>query len=235
MLAASLLVQVRLKMLYAATRATVKKEFGGGHIKDEMFGTVKVWWWFLGSLLGSTVSFRSLPRAQHQSRVGRGMRGDGAEVCPLRCFSLRCHFLMPAQLWSVCDGDCGRGGRRLGRHPELYSEWEKKHQAVAVSPQQRDLLPPGSSSSTWPEISPLRGCFAEGTAQPGPAGHRPPSGAPGADGSQGASPAAALLPLCPSLLLPGRGLCLSLLLSCSRALLIRRRSRTATAVGVRVA
>ncbi|KAF5911544.1 hypothetical protein HPG69_015567 [Diceros bicornis minor] len=33
---------VRLKMLYAATRATVKKEFGGGHIKDELFGTVKV-------------------------------------------------------------------------------------------------------------------------------------------------------------------------------------------------
>uniref|UniRef100_A0A8D0LB09 Twinfilin actin binding protein 2 n=1 Tax=Sphenodon punctatus TaxID=8508 RepID=A0A8D0LB09_SPHPU len=32
---------VRLKMLYAATRATVKKEFGGGHIKDELFGTVK--------------------------------------------------------------------------------------------------------------------------------------------------------------------------------------------------
>jgi len=28
-------------MLYAATRATVKKEFGGGHIKDELFGTVK--------------------------------------------------------------------------------------------------------------------------------------------------------------------------------------------------
>lgn len=51
-LAASLLTQVRLKMLYAATRATVKKEFGGGHIKDEMFGTVKVRWWFLGSFLG---------------------------------------------------------------------------------------------------------------------------------------------------------------------------------------
>ncbi|XP_030633423.1 twinfilin-2-like [Chanos chanos] len=32
---------VRLKMMYAATRATVKKEFGGGHIKDEMFGTVQ--------------------------------------------------------------------------------------------------------------------------------------------------------------------------------------------------
>lgn len=30
-------------MLYAATRATVKKEFGGGHVKDEMFGTVEVW------------------------------------------------------------------------------------------------------------------------------------------------------------------------------------------------
>ncbi|XP_015423788.1 PREDICTED: twinfilin-2 [Myotis davidii] len=33
--------QVRLKMLYAATRATVKKEFGGGHVKDELFGTAK--------------------------------------------------------------------------------------------------------------------------------------------------------------------------------------------------
>lgn len=36
------IVQVRQKMLYAATRATLKKEFGGGHIKDEVFGTVKV-------------------------------------------------------------------------------------------------------------------------------------------------------------------------------------------------
>jgi len=34
--------QVRQKMLYAATRATLKKEFGGGHIKEEIFGTVKV-------------------------------------------------------------------------------------------------------------------------------------------------------------------------------------------------
>ncbi|KAL4825170.1 hypothetical protein H8958_016257 [Nasalis larvatus] len=32
---------VRQKMLYAATRATLKKEFGGDHIKDEVFGTVK--------------------------------------------------------------------------------------------------------------------------------------------------------------------------------------------------
>ncbi|KAF7693378.1 twinfilin-2b isoform X1 [Silurus meridionalis] len=30
---------VRLKMVYAATRATLKKEFGGSHIKDELFGT----------------------------------------------------------------------------------------------------------------------------------------------------------------------------------------------------
>lgn len=34
--------QVRQKMVYAATRATLKKEFGGGHIKDEMFGTAEV-------------------------------------------------------------------------------------------------------------------------------------------------------------------------------------------------
>ncbi|KAM3878184.1 twinfilin-2-like [Diretmus argenteus] len=32
---------VRQKMVYAATRATLKKEFGGAHIKDEMFGTVE--------------------------------------------------------------------------------------------------------------------------------------------------------------------------------------------------
>ncbi|KAM7414929.1 hypothetical protein PAMA_019648 [Pampus argenteus] len=32
---------VRHKMLYAATRATLKKEFGGGHIKDEIFATTK--------------------------------------------------------------------------------------------------------------------------------------------------------------------------------------------------
>ncbi|RUS82674.1 hypothetical protein EGW08_009577 [Elysia chlorotica] len=32
---------VRHKMLYAATRATVKMQFGGGQIKDELFGTVQ--------------------------------------------------------------------------------------------------------------------------------------------------------------------------------------------------
>ncbi|XP_026162298.1 twinfilin-2-like isoform X2 [Mastacembelus armatus] len=32
---------VRQKMMYAATRATLKKEFGGGHIKDEIFGTAQ--------------------------------------------------------------------------------------------------------------------------------------------------------------------------------------------------
>ncbi|XP_032894173.1 twinfilin-1-like [Amblyraja radiata] len=31
---------VRQKMLYAATRTTLKKEFGNSHIKDELFGTV---------------------------------------------------------------------------------------------------------------------------------------------------------------------------------------------------
>ncbi|KAG7522814.1 twinfilin-1 [Solea senegalensis] len=35
------IASVREKMLYAATRATLKKEFGGGHIKEEIFGTTK--------------------------------------------------------------------------------------------------------------------------------------------------------------------------------------------------
>ncbi|XP_047663919.1 twinfilin-2b isoform X1 [Tachysurus fulvidraco] len=34
-------LQVRSKMVYAATRATLKKEFGGSHIKDELFGTTQ--------------------------------------------------------------------------------------------------------------------------------------------------------------------------------------------------
>ena len=33
---------VRQKMLYASTKATLKKEFGGAQIKDEVFATVKV-------------------------------------------------------------------------------------------------------------------------------------------------------------------------------------------------
>lgn len=82
MLATSVPAQVRLKMLYAATRATVKKEFGGGHIKDEMFGTVKVWWWFLGSLLGSVLSFGSLLQAWHQNRVGCGCCYSGRGTAP---------------------------------------------------------------------------------------------------------------------------------------------------------
>jgi len=34
-------------MLFASTRATLKKEFGGGQVRDEMFGTVPVsiWYW----------------------------------------------------------------------------------------------------------------------------------------------------------------------------------------------
>ena len=29
-------------MLYASTKSTLKREFGGGHLKDEMHGTVEV-------------------------------------------------------------------------------------------------------------------------------------------------------------------------------------------------
>lgn len=48
--------QVRHKMLYAATRATLKKEFGGGHIKDEIFGTSKV-----GQVKGLLLSSLTVP------------------------------------------------------------------------------------------------------------------------------------------------------------------------------
>ena len=36
------LFQVRDKMMYAGTRATLKMEFGNGHINDEIFATAPV-------------------------------------------------------------------------------------------------------------------------------------------------------------------------------------------------
>jgi len=38
----AVLLKVKEKMIYAATRSTMKTEFGTGIIKEEMFGTVKV-------------------------------------------------------------------------------------------------------------------------------------------------------------------------------------------------
>ena len=33
---------VRNKMLYASTKATLKQEFGGGQVKDDLYGNVRV-------------------------------------------------------------------------------------------------------------------------------------------------------------------------------------------------
>ncbi|XP_019736625.1 twinfilin-2b isoform X1 [Hippocampus comes] len=52
---------VRQKMVYAATRATLKKEFGGGHIKDELFGTVEDDVCFQGYLRHMTSSCSPAP------------------------------------------------------------------------------------------------------------------------------------------------------------------------------
>lgn len=134
---AILSMQVRLKMLYAATRATVKKEFGGGHIKDEMFGTVKVWWWVQGSLLGLTLSFRACLELRVQV-VGCGMLefGEGTAGCWSSTLLPAWPVLLsPSCMDVVCDRGHGRGGGRL-QGVELYGEWEKKCQVVAVSVQQ---------------------------------------------------------------------------------------------------
>ena len=39
---------IRNKMLYASTKATLKKEFGGGQILDDLYGNVRVSGQFLG-------------------------------------------------------------------------------------------------------------------------------------------------------------------------------------------
>ena len=36
---------IRNKMLYASTKATLKKEFGGGQILDDLYGNVRVSTW----------------------------------------------------------------------------------------------------------------------------------------------------------------------------------------------
>lgn len=200
---ARLLAQVRLKMLYAATRATVKKEFGGGHIKDEMFGTVKVRWWFLGGLLGSTLSFGTLPWAWHGSQAGWRLVPRSALVSPVAAAGFSCLH------------GCGRSvvgtveevGGRLRRHPEVYSEQEEQRQAVAVSLRQRELLPHRGRPAALPHrrlvggfsFSPMgfsqRELHSQGLLGISPAlGLLAPMG-------PGSIPAAALL-------LPGHGLCL---------------------------
>ena len=40
-------LQVKRKMLFAATSATLKKEFGGGHLKEELFGSNTVHAYYL--------------------------------------------------------------------------------------------------------------------------------------------------------------------------------------------
>ncbi|XP_062842427.1 twinfilin-2b [Trichomycterus rosablanca] len=59
---------VRLKMVYAATRATLKKEFGGSHIKDELFGTTHEDVCFHGYLhhMSSSTSPAPLTAAEHE-------------------------------------------------------------------------------------------------------------------------------------------------------------------------
>lgn len=77
-------LQVRLKMLYAATRATVKKEFGGGHVKDELFGTVKVvspgqdhWAGIRGPQRRDVIQGHRASGHQAWRRVGRAGRARG--------------------------------------------------------------------------------------------------------------------------------------------------------------
>ncbi|XP_024859986.1 twinfilin-2 isoform X2 [Kryptolebias marmoratus] len=72
---------VKQKMLYAATRATVKKEFGGGHVKYEMFGTTEVKG---GRLLAGLPAARVVllgPGPAHAGRAGapedQNHRGPG--------------------------------------------------------------------------------------------------------------------------------------------------------------
>jgi len=50
-------LQVRDKMLYAATQATMKQIFGGGLIKDEISGSVKV----AGTTLGDHIVTLLIP------------------------------------------------------------------------------------------------------------------------------------------------------------------------------
>ncbi|XP_061147427.1 uncharacterized protein LOC133162319 isoform X4 [Syngnathus typhle] len=62
---------VRQKMVYAATRATLKKEFGGGHIKDELFGTMEDDVCFQGYLRHMTSSCSPAPLTAAEQELQR--------------------------------------------------------------------------------------------------------------------------------------------------------------------
>lgn len=112
--AVSLLTQVRLKMLYAATRATVKKEFGGGHIKDEMFGTVKVQSWFTkGSVQSSELKAELWEPTQDSSCCHPASWLQSG--CGLLFFLLLCSqaLLLHQGLHGCWDGLDGQGSNQV--------------------------------------------------------------------------------------------------------------------------
>uniref|UniRef100_A0A3Q2XWW3 Twinfilin actin-binding protein 2b n=1 Tax=Hippocampus comes TaxID=109280 RepID=A0A3Q2XWW3_HIPCM len=85
---------VRQKMVYAATRATLKKEFGGGHIKDELFGTVEDDVCFQGYLRHMTSSCSPAPLTSaeqelQQIRVTEVKLERGREVSQGLAFPLQ--------------------------------------------------------------------------------------------------------------------------------------------------
>ncbi|XP_062466291.1 twinfilin-2 isoform X1 [Pezoporus occidentalis] len=113
---------VRLKMLYAATRATVKKEFGGGHIKDEMFGTVKEDVSLSGyqkhvSSCSAPAPLTAAEQELQQIRINEDscsqdssteMVGCSARLMPFLSFSWRCSSACSAPgTWSVISLGCG--------------------------------------------------------------------------------------------------------------------------------
>lgn len=134
-------LQVRLKMLYAATRATVKKEFGGGHVKDELFGTVKVapqartpWAGLTGPQRMGHDSGSWSKRAPGFGMSGEGWESEGLQAGVLRALAahpevpidasasppgrpLLCWVReAPVVLCSACPADLGREGAAANPH-----------------------------------------------------------------------------------------------------------------------
>lgn len=172
-------------------------------------------WHSEGTVVGPGQPFGSHPELQQPARssvcgwwdVGCWcLVGEQQGVGPPHG-SLGGQFLLPAWLWSVVESVEEVGGRL--QDVELYAEWEKKCQVVAVSLQQRELPPRrGYTCLGWRFLLLFHGqreLHSHGLLDIGPAG------ASGAGGSQGAFLLFSRVPL----LLLGYGLCLSLSLPCS--------------------
>ncbi|MBN3311829.1 TWF2 protein, partial [Atractosteus spatula] len=177
---------VRQKMLYAATRATVKKEFGGGHIKDEMFGTVQEDICFQGYLRHMTSCSAPAPLTAAEQELQQikinepwkaptisawGLEIRRLGVC-LRCPCVLCAWLgLRSVVRHVTSRGRGGGSMECPLARLRSSVWSGLLAAVAPQGSVSVFLSPvrfapGGAAQGWGQRRPQEGAFVRPPPHP---------------------------------------------------------------------